>query len=144
LDQGHGRIELRQIATTQELNDFIQFPHVRQVARIERQITQKKSGKTTIEIAYVVTSLSPEKASPEQLLALVRGHWKIESQHWIRDMAFDEDRCRIRTGTGARMMATLRNLAIGLIHAAAPNEGFQKILRELAANSYKTLGLIGA
>ena len=123
---------------------FRSFPHVSQVARIERKITNKKSGKTTTEVVYVVTSLPPAKASPEQLLALVRGHWKIESQHWIRDMAYDEDRCRIRTGSGARMMATLRNLAIGLIHAVAPGQGFSRMARELAANGYKTLGLVGA
>jgi len=144
MDQGHGRIEIRRIVTTRELNGYVDFPHVRQVARIEREITRKKSGKTTTEVVYLVTSLSAEKASPEQLLALVRGHWKIESQHWIRDMAFDEDRCRIRTGSGARMMATLRNLAIGLVHAVAPDRGFSRMTRELAANGYKTLGLVGA
>ena len=135
---------MRWIVTTTELNGHIEFPHLAQVARVEREVTKKKSGKTTTEVAYIVTSLSPEKASPEELLALVRGHWQIESLHWIRDMAYDEDRCRIRTGTGARMMATLRNLAIGLIHAVAPGRGFIRMTRELAANGHKTLGLVGA
>lgn len=96
-----------------------------------------------MEVIYVVTSLDAEKATPAQLLALVRGHWQIESQHWIRDMAYDEDRCRIRTGSGARMMATLRNLAIGLIHAVGPG-GFSQTVRELAAGEHLTLRLIGA
>ena len=62
----------------------------------------------------------------------------------MRDVIYDEDRCRIRTGSGPRMMATLRNLAIALVHAVAPGEGFARMGRELAANGYKTLRLIGA
>lgn len=114
------------------------------MARIERQVTRKKTGKVATEVVYIVTSLDAEEATPAELLALVRGHWQIESQHWIRDMAYDEDRCRIRTGSGARMMATLRNVAIGLIHAASPGRGFSRTVRELAANGHLTLRLIGA
>src|SRR5438876_7959631 len=38
--------------------------------------------------------------------------------HWVRDVIFDEDRCRIRRGTGAQVMASLRNLAISLLRMA--------------------------
>ena len=96
------------------------------------------------ETAYIITSLSPEKASPAELLALVRGHWCIESLHWVRDMAYDADRCRIRTKHGPRNMASLRNLALAMLGVVAPGQGWTKPIRKLAALFYLTLQLIGA
>jgi len=88
------------------LNGFLDFPHVGQVARIERHTEQVKSGKTRTEVVYLITSLSPEQASPQRLLALNRGHWEIENRlHWVRDVTFGEDHSQIRTGAGPRMMA---------------------------------------
>jgi predicted transposase YbfD/YdcC len=144
LEKGHGRIEVRQIATSTELNEYCGFPHCGQVARILRKRENAKTGAETEEIAYVITSLRPEKTSPEQLLALVRSHWCIESLHWVRDMAFDEDRCRIRTGHGPRNLASLRNLALTLISAVAPKQGWIKTIRRFAAQAHLTLQLIGA
>ena len=64
----------------------------------------------------IITSCSPEQASPHDLLRLVRGHWAIENRsHWVRDVTFDEDRSQIRTGNAPRMMAILRNLSIALV-----------------------------
>jgi len=126
------------------LNGYIGFPHCGQVARLERKRKNAKTGVETVEITYVITSLSPEKTSPEQLLSLARNHWCIESLHWVRDMAFDEDRCRIRTGHGPRNMASLRNLALALLGAVAPGQGWAKTIRQLAAQPHLTLQLIGA
>ena len=42
----------------------------------------------------------------------IRGHWRIEALHWIRDVSFHEDLSQIRTGNGPAVMATLRNTAI--------------------------------
>jgi len=61
--------------------------------------------------------LSRTEASPERLLELVRRHWAIENEaHSPRDATFQEDRCRLRTGRAAHVMATLNNLVLGLIH----------------------------
>mgnify|MGYP001374709210 CR=1 FL=1 len=49
------------------------------------------------------------------MLTLVRGHWSIESGHWIRDEVFGEDRCQVRTGHAAQILAALRNLVTTLI-----------------------------
>ena len=50
-------------------------------------------------MVYGVTSLSPARATPGRLLALVRGQWQIENQsHWVRDVTFDEDRSQVRCG----------------------------------------------
>jgi len=77
------------------------------------------SGKQRVEQVYGVTSLRPEKADPHTLLTLTRGHWSIENRlHWVRDVTFDEDRCRIRKGFGAQNMACIRNLAISILRIA--------------------------
>lgn len=74
--------------------------------------------------AFIITSLSSREAGPEHIAAYVRGHWTIENKaHRVRDVTFREDSSQIRTGPRPRIMATLRNLAIGLIRQA----GYRKI-----------------
>ena len=73
---------------------------------------------TSAETSYYVTSVTKQKAGPERLGAHVRGHWGIESLHWIRDWCFDEDRHQLRSDNVPRVMATLRNLAIALLRLA--------------------------
>jgi Transposase DDE domain len=64
-----------------------------------------------------VTSLPAAQAGPERLLALSRAHWGIENKlHYVRDVSFQEDRCRVRAG--AQSLVALRNLAIALIRRA--------------------------
>ena len=71
-----------------------------------------------------VTSLSAREAAPEHLAAYVRGHWAIENKiHWVRDVTLGEDASRVRVGSRPRVMATIRNLVIGLIRQA----GYTKI-----------------
>lgn len=77
--------------------------------------TIKEEVKHSVEIAYGVTSLTKEQATAQRLLELNRGHWEIENRvHYVRDVTYDEDRCRIRTQHGPRVMATIRNLAISI------------------------------
>ncbi len=85
---------------------------------VKREVTRYHRGEVShsVEIAYGVTSLKQEQASAERLLELNRGHWDIESKvHHVRDVTYDEDRCRIRTQNGPRVMASIRNLAISII-----------------------------
>ena len=106
MDKGHGRIEQRTLRTTVALNAYLDFPHVGQVCRIERQVTVSKTGRTRTEQIFCITDLTPEQADPGQLLALNRGHWSIENRlHWVRDVTFDEDRCQVRKGHGPQAMA---------------------------------------
>jgi len=113
----HGRAEQRAIWTTTALNGYLAFPHVGQAFLVERRVTFKTTGRQTIELAWGVTSHSPETANAERLLALNRGHWAAEAVHHILDTAWDEDRCRIRTGHGPENTTRLRRFAIGLIKA---------------------------
>ena len=87
--------------------------------------------------------MSPQKASPERLLEIIRSHWSIENRsHYTRDWTFDEDRSQIRTGTAPRVMACLRNFAIGLLRILGWSNMAQA-LRDLAARQRAAVTLIG-
>jgi Transposase DDE domain len=88
------------------------WPGLAQIARLTR--TRQIGGKLSIETVYLITSLPPDQASPERLLALNRAHWGIENKlHHVRDVSMDEDRCRVRAG--ARALSGVRNAALGII-----------------------------
>ena len=90
-DRGHGRITTRTIQVTPAPKD-LPFPHVSQVWLIERYVSD--------------------------LAGYVRGQWVIESWHWLRDTLCREDQSQIRTRSGPRVMASLRNLAISALRLA--------------------------
>jgi predicted transposase YbfD/YdcC len=130
----HGRIETRSIWTTTELNAYLNFPHVAQAFVIERKTVKKTTGKRSHEIAYGITSRSPQEADPKHILQINRGHWTIENTcHYVLDWNYDEDRCRIRTGHGPENVTRLRRFAISLIKARGVTNVAQKI-RELNWN----------
>ena len=94
----------------------VTFPHVQQVFCIEREVTYRKKGLTTVEAVYGVTSQSPEKAGPAKILAQNRKHWSVENkQHYVLDVTFDEDRSQIRRLNGPMVMTCLRRAAISLL-----------------------------
>jgi predicted transposase YbfD/YdcC len=108
VDKGYGRVTVRQLSTSSELNLAIaaEWRDAAQVFLLERWVT--RHSKTSCESVYGLTSLSAEKASPAQLLALVRSHWHIEDRcHWRRDATFGEDRCTVRQAHVATVLAGL-------------------------------------
>jgi len=130
----HGRIEIRKIWTTTELNTYLNFPHVGQAFVIQRESTDKKSGKYSCETAYGITSRTPEQADAKRVLTTNRGHWSIENScHYIIDWNYDEDRSRIRTGHGPENMTRLRRFAISIINSKGVRSVAQK-MRELTRN----------
>jgi predicted transposase YbfD/YdcC len=113
--RAHGRMEQR-IVKVVTVSAGIVFPHARQAIQITRKTRRLTSKKCSTEVAYAVTSLTAEQATAGELAEWVRGHWTIENRlHWVRDVTFDEDRSQIRTGTGPRAMASLRNLAVSVL-----------------------------
>ena len=141
-EKGHGRIEIREIWTSAELNKYLDFPYHNQVFCIHRESTEIKTGKKTEETVYGITSLTQQKAAPKTILKLSRGHWSIEnSLHYIRDTAFDEDRSQIRTKNAPRVMAALKNLTIGLFRYFKITN-IAKSLRDFAARPFLALRLL--
>ena len=98
------------------------FPHVSQAYLIERHVTALDGTPLSDIAALGVTSLDATRAGPETIASLVRGQWAIESLHWLRDTLYREDESTVRTRSGPRAMATLRNLAIGALHQAGRHD----------------------
>ena len=121
LPTAHGRWEQREIWTTTALNHYLRFPGVGQAFLIRRTRCQVRKGQvthTTVDSCWGVTSHTPHTAHAQSLLRINRGHWTIEgSLHHILDDgdAWNEDKCRIRTGHGPENMTRLRRFAIGVI-----------------------------
>ncbi len=116
IDKGHGRLERRTITASSALKDYLDWPGVEQVFRLERHTKRLKDGKVRDEVVYGVTSLTAQEASPQRLLALVRQHWQIENGlHYRRDDTLKEDRCTLRRGHAAQAMAVINNLVLGLL-----------------------------
>jgi predicted transposase YbfD/YdcC len=115
VNKGHGRREKRTLWVSTELNDYLDWPGVAQVFRIERVIWYEKHRGYTRQVVYGLTSLSPERASPKKLLALVRQYWEIETGlHYRRDVTLKEDATRLTLGYAGHNMAILNNAIIGL------------------------------
>ena len=120
-DRGHGRITTRTIQVPGAPPD-LPFPHVSQAYLIERHVTALDGSPLSDIAALGVTSLDATRASPGAIAGLVRGQWAIESLHWLRDTLYREDNSAIRTRSGPRAMAALRNLAIGALHQAGRHD----------------------
>ncbi len=143
VDVGHGRIETRNLTTSEALVGYSDWPGIAQVFEVGRHVIIKKTGKERGEVVYGITSLRPEQADPGRLLELVRGHWCIENKsHWVRDVTFDEDRSQVRRGNIPQLMAALRNTAIGLLRGAGYTN-IAKACRHMAAQPAKALALVG-
>jgi len=113
--KGHGRIETRTIFVSTLLNDYLDWPYVAQVFRLERVRWHNCYKGKTREVIYGLTSLTPHQASPKRLLKLTREYWGIENGlHYRRDVTLGEDATRMTKGQAGRNMAILNNLVLGL------------------------------
>jgi predicted transposase YbfD/YdcC len=119
---GHGRIEIRTIQTSEMLNDYLDWPGVEQVYRLERQffwIRRAQIYKTSYEIEYGVTSLTRKHAPAIKILKVRRSHWAIETGlHYRRDVTFHEDATRMTIGTAGSILSVVHNLVLGLLKRA--------------------------
>lgn len=114
IDTGHGRVTTRTIQVLPAPAD-LPFPHVNQVWLIERYTRDPTGTLLSAVAALGVTNLLAHPGTPERLATLIRQHWGIESLHWLRDTVYLEDNSTVHTRSGPRVMAALRNLAIGAI-----------------------------
>lgn len=82
------------------------------IVRVEAERTV--AGKTSTEHRYYITSHSG--LSAKSALAASRNHWGIENQlHWVLDVGFREDDCRVRAGNAAQNFAVIRRVALNLL-----------------------------
>lgn len=117
------------------LNDYLTFPHVGQAFMIERESICKKTGNVSCETIHGITSKTACQASPQQILVDNRGHWCVESVHWMIDWNYDEDRSQIRTGYGPENITRLRRFAIGLLKSKKSEETIPEMMKKLMWNT---------
>lgn len=115
-DKGHGRIERRTLTASSLLAGYSDWPGLRQVFRLERDVRTPANQPLRREVVYGLTSLSRAQASPTRLLELTRAYWGIENGlHYRRDVTLHEDATRMKHPAAAQVWATLNNLLIGLL-----------------------------
>lgn len=137
-----GRIETRQITVSSLMKDYLDWPYLEQVFKLERRFTTLATGAVETEVQYGLTSLTHKKAAPENLLAIVRSEWEIENGlHYRRDVTFQEDQTRMTNKKMGRAMAIINNLVVSLLN----NQGYSnhaQARREFNAFPAKALALI--
>lgn len=110
-ERGHGRINVWDTWVTDAAG--IDFPCVMRAACIRRKVFTLAGECTSKELAWV---LSSAEATAEDFHTYVRLHWGIENKsHYVRDTAWSEDAHQAYVGNGPRVMATMRNLALGIL-----------------------------
>ena len=146
VDQGHGRLAIRSLRTSEELNDYLapKWPDVAQVFRLQRSVI--RCNRPTTETVYGLTSLTPSVAPPARLLHYVRSYWQIENRlHWRRDVTLGEDACTVSRGQTPQVLAALNNTILALIDrlgvknlaaqrrifAARPDEALKLLLQPI-------------
>jgi predicted transposase YbfD/YdcC len=139
-DKGHGRLEERTLRTTTILTSHQGWPGLRQGFELTRKRTIR--GETTVEVIHGITSLPEAEANAKRLLALTRGHWGIENRlHYVRDVTFGEDGCRVRKGGGPQVLAAVRNAVIHLL-AGVEASSYAAAVRRLNNHPEEALALL--
>lgn len=141
IDKAHGRVEKRTLRTTTLLTTHERWRGLAQGFELTRERTA--AGKTSVEVVYGITSLTPLEASAGRLLRIVRDHWRIEnSLHYVRDVTLGEDACRVRKGGAPQILAGLRNAVVHLLASVAGPSRAARV-EQLSARPAQALALIG-
>ncbi len=142
-DRGHGRREIRRLqAVTCHGVLALDFPHAVQAVRIRRRRYHPRTGRASTVTVYAITNLTAGQAKPADLAGWLRGHWLIESLHYIRDVTFGEDASQVRTGSAPQALAAVRNLVISLLRLAGATN-VAKALRHNSRKPHRSLQLLG-
>ena len=116
VDHARGRTEYRYLTASSQLNEYLDWPHVKQVFRLQRVVHYHQTAQVTYEVLFGISSLTTEQLTPDGVLQHVRQQWHIENRlHYVRDVTFHEDACTIRHTKRQRLLASLNNLVIGLV-----------------------------
>jgi predicted transposase YbfD/YdcC len=121
VEKGHGRIETRTYAASSEV-DWIAsersypgqpgFNTIKTIVKIHARV--EYADRCSFDTRYYISSAPLDI---ERLAKGARGHWGVESMHWLLDVEFKDDQSRYRTGHGAKNMAAVRRFALGLVRA---------------------------
>ena len=144
IDKGHGRIETRQCVVAGDVSALAgaaqHWPGLRSAVMIKstrEALSGTNKGERTTEWRYYISSL---RAGAVEFNAKVRAHWGIENScHWVLDVTFNEDDCRIRRGDGAQNFAILRRIALNLVKQEKSDKASVRLKRLKAGWSIEYL-----
>lgn len=115
VDAGHGRIEIRRCQTlvaNSWITELQEWASVQTVVLLERTRINKKTSQQETEQQVYISSLVN---NAQQIEPLIRQHWGVENKvHWLLDVVYREDNCRIRKGDGAENVAIMRRFCLNL------------------------------
>ena len=136
-ERGHGRINVWDTWVADAVG--IDFPCVMRAACIRRKVFTLAGECTSKELAWV---LSSAKATAEDFHTYVRSHWGIENKsHYVRDTVWSEDAHQAYVGNGPRVMATMRNLAIGILRLNGVGD-LKRTAEGIARDRHRALPLL--
>ena len=120
------------------------FPYSRAIVRIRSTRTQKKSGQTSVEDRYYLSSQDTNERSPQDWIALSRSHWAgVENRnHWRRDASLGEDRTHLRNPNALINLALLRSANLRLFSSEASEDWLPAQKESFAADPFSTLALL--
>lgn len=135
-DGDHGRVEIRRlesILAPLELEEnpiLSKWEKLRSVHKMTRTTTDKKTKKTTIEVAYYISSLE----DCEEVFKLIREHWAVESMHYMLDVIFKEDQSLKRAGNAAQNMNIINKLNLTILQMKKKETGMpiSRLIRKFA------------
>ena len=136
--------ELRTSTSVEQSAEQARFPYINRVISLTRSSENQTTKKATNETRHFITSLTPEQATSQDLLLTQVGHWSIEAGHYIRDEVLGEDRSRVRKGAGRLVMATLRNLSIGIIRKSGGTSIAEAVRHFSLENKNQAIRAMGA
>jgi predicted transposase YbfD/YdcC len=140
--RGHGRVEERRVRVA-DLPAGSELEGAAQVVAVDRERHTLHGWLLSRDTSFYITSLAAKDANAQQIAEHIRAHWGIENRsHWVRDYAFDEDRCTVRKGSTPQVLACLRNLAVSLLRLAG-HTNVTKGLRWAGWDVNRPLGLLG-
>ena len=133
-DDSHGRLVRRRVFVCPEaavLAPLAGWPGLKTVLAVESIRSVNSDGKVETDIRYFLSSCQD---APEVIARAIRQHWKIEnSLHWVLDVTFREDDCRVRECTAVRNFALLRKIAINLMSRHQKSRNSLRGRRKMAA-----------
>lgn len=142
-NKGHGRLEKRTLTVSSQLKDFLDWPYLEQVFKLERRSTSLKTGEIREQVVYGITSLAREEITPDKLLHMIRFYWGIENGlHYCRDVTLLEDRTRMTKGNMGQAMACINNLVLGILLTKMKYRYLPPARRYFNAHPAETLALI--
>jgi len=132
---GHGRIDERGLVLRSVEPTAIDFPFARTLVGIQSRRTVKRTGQSTFETRYYLSSQESTERHLENWIQLIRDHWGgVENRnHWRRDALWGEDRTRSRKPNIVANLALLRSAAFGLLSFHYPGRSHSELRESFAA-----------